>query len=408
MVRVIITVLLHLPVFTLAQVWDFSTPEKLSGNVNTEYEEAAPLLSPDGKTLYFSRLLYPQNQGGKFSGSDIWVSSVDNKNAWAKAYSPDRVNDRGNNAVIGVNADGETIYILSTSGSGRPAGIYFSHKQGTAMSRPELIPIDGLDPQGFLGFYVSPDFDVIFISMKAEGSRGEEDLYVTTREASGDWSRPKNLGSSVNTKGFEISPFLSRDKKRLYFSSNGHKGFGDADIFYCERLYNSWDTWSAPRNMGEKLNSKNFDAYFSIYGDTVAYFASNRGGRFSDIYRARVNPGNEVLAFGQRYLNSDEITKALDADISRRIVFQDTVVQLTPQQMELIYYMANKLGSTRDINFHISVVEENIKALTRRRIDMIANRLREAGIENIRILTTNTGNKLQNPKNATIDILLYK
>jgi hypothetical protein len=406
MVKVLTAIFIILPLAGFSQVWDFSAPEKLPANVNTDYEEASPLLAPDGKTLYFSRILYPDNEGGKFSGSDIWVSAQSN-DAWSKAYSP-RLNDRGNNAVIGVNSDGETIYVLNTTGSGRPSGIYFSKKKGDTFSRPELIPIEGLDPSGFLGFYVSPDFEVIFISMKAGDSRGEEDLYVTVRNSAGQWTVPKNLGSSINTPGFEISPFLSPDKKRLYFSSNGHKGLGDADVFYCDRLYNAWDTWSAPRNLGEKLNSKNFDAYFSIYGDTIAYFSSNRGGRFSDIYKVKVVPGNEVLAFGQRYLTSDELGKMLGANVSRRIAFDGKSVSLTPAQKELIFYIANKLADYRDVNFHISVIDENSPELRAKRIEAIATQLRESGIDNVRLLLTNSGNKKENPKGSTMEILLYK
>jgi hypothetical protein len=407
MVRTLVICLMLAPVLSFAQVWDFTAPEKLPANVNTDYEEASPLLAPDGKTLYFSRLLYPENQGGRFSGSDIWVSSKQGKTAWSNASSSD-LNDKGNNAVIGVNADGETIYILSTTGSGKPSGIYFTKKRGNSFLRPELIPIEGLDPKGFLGFYVSPDYEVMFISMQADDSKGQEDIYVTTRGAAGQWTKPKNLGSSINTSGFEISPFLSPDKQRLYFSSNGHKGLGDADIFYCDRLYNSWDTWSAPRNLGEKLNSKNFDAYFSIYGDTVAYFSSNRGGKYSDIFKVKVFPGNEVLAFGQNYLTSSEIAKTLGTNVSRRIIFEGNKVDLTPPQKELIFYIATKMANYRNINFHISVIDENNKELTAKRVEAIAKQLRESGIENVRLLLVNTGNKVQNPTGSTIEILFYK
>ncbi len=408
MVRVLFIVLFSsIASVVYGQVWDFSAPEKLPANVNTDYEEASPLLSPDGRTLYFTRLLYPENAGGVYAGSDIWISTSEGSNKWGEATSP-RINDKGNNAVIGTTADGQSVYFQNTSGTNKPAGIQVAKKTATGFSRPELIPIEGLDPQGFLGFHVSPDFEVIFISMQASDSRGQEDLYVTTRNSQGRWTKPRNLGSSVNTSGFEISPFLSPDKKRLYFSSNGHKGLGDADIFYCDRLYNSWDTWSAPRNLGEKLNTKSFEGYFSIYGDTVAYFTSNRGGKNADIYKVKVFPGNEVLAFGQQYLTSDEVAKTLGANVSRRLIFEGKNVELTPPQKELIYYIANKLADYRDINFHISVIEENDRDLTQKRLEAIARQLRESGIDNVRLLLTNTGNKIQNDKYAMMEILLYK
>ena len=153
--------------------------------------------------------------------------------------------------------------------------------------------------------------------MKAQDGYGEEDLYVTTRDSVGHWSRPINLGTTINTKGFEISPFLSADKKRLFFASNGHPGFGDADIFFSERLYDSWEVWSAPRNLGENLNSKGFDAFFSIYGDSVAYFSSNRSGGLADIYTAKVAPQAAPVkdVAGRQYLSDKEIQDLFGAKL---------------------------------------------------------------------------------------------
>lgn len=400
---------LFLSGFANAQLWDFAAAEKLPASINTEYEEAFPLLSPDGKTLYFSRMLYPNNEGGKFSGADIWLSSVDQRNSWSKAISGRSLNDNGNNAVVGINASGETIYLLNTNSFQKPQGIYFSKRSGNGWNSPELIPIEGLDPKGFLSFYVSPDYEVIFISMRASDSRGEEDLYVSTKNSSGKWSKPKNLGSSVNTSGYEMSPFLSADKKRLYFASNGHKGFGDADIFYCERLYNSWDTWSTARNLGEKINTKNFEGYFSIYGDSIAYFSSNRGGKYADIFKVKLVPGNEVLAFGQRYLSSDEVKKALGANIPGRVEFEGNAVDLTPGQKEVIFFIGSKLERQNDINVHISVLEENIPPLTEPRINAIINHLQSSGVSNVRIFTTAAPRlKTGTPRSTVIEILLYK
>lgn len=406
-VRVLLFIAVLLPAELCAQVWDFTEIKKLPANVNTAFEEAAPLLSSDGKTLYFARLLYPKNEGGKYAGADIWVSTSDDHITWSEAV-PFVHNNRKNNVVVGVHRDGNSLYLLSASSNEKYPGLYVTRKSNGKWERPESIPIEGIKPQGFLGFYVSPDFEVMFISMKAENSRGQEDIYFSARDASGKWSAPKNVGSAVNTKGFEISPFLSADKKRLYFSSNGHRGFGDADIYYCDRLYNTWDTWSAPRNLGEKVNSKGFDAYFSIYGDSIAFFCSNKGEKFADIYQAKVVPGSEVLAMGQEYLTSNEIATMLGANVSRRITFEGDATELTAPQKELIFFIANKLSSQRNINIHISVVDENDPALTSKRIDAVAAQLRESGIENLRLLLTNTGLKPQNTSRTTLEILLYK
>jgi hypothetical protein len=339
------------------------------------------------------------------------VSTLDNKSKWSPAVNAREFqNGSGNNAIVGINTTGDIVYMMDTDANHKSTGIYFSKRIGKSWSRPELISIEGLEPLGFLSFYVSPDFDVIFISMRGTESRGEEDLYVSTKMSSGSWSKPKNLGSAVNTSGFEISPFLSQDKKRLYFSSNGHKGLGDADIFYCDRLYNSWDTWSTPRNLGEKLNSKNFDAYFAVYGDSLAYFSSNRNGKYSDVYRVRVVPGNEVLAFGQRYLQLDEIGRVLgNVNVSRKIIFEKNATELTAPQKELLFFIANKLIREDAVNVQLAVVEENDPQLSQARLKAVADHLRESGLENARILLTNNERVKKKEQNkGAIEILLYK
>ncbi|HPM32659.1 MAG TPA: hypothetical protein PLJ60_20160, partial [Chryseolinea sp.] len=225
-----------------AQILDYDAPEKLPVAVNSGGEEIMPLLSDDGKTLFFARSLYIENTGGKYSGHDIWTSDRLGAKDWKKASNKViNLNDKNSNAVIGMSPSGDVLYLMDASSGKKVKGVYFSKRVDKSWTKPELIPIEGIESNGFLNFYMSPDFDVLFISMKGKDSIGEEDIYVTTKDSSGKWSKPKNLGPTINTFGFEISPFLSKDKKRLYFSSNGHPGMGDADVFVSERLYGSWE-----------------------------------------------------------------------------------------------------------------------------------------------------------------------
>jgi len=298
MVRVFLICLFFFPVVMKAQVFDFGETVKLSSSVNSADEEVYPLLSPDGLTLYFAKLLSEQNKGGKFSGSDVWITRYDvTIRDWGKSRnSLEAVNTSGHNVVVGVGRSGDVIYLMNTSASKKVNGLFFSRFVNGNWTSPELIFIPGLDVQGFMGAYVSPDFDVIILSYKGDDGKGEDDLYVSLKDASGEWSKPKNLGSTINTRGFEISPYLSGDKKRLYFASDGHSGFGKADIFYSDRLYDSWETWTAPKNLGEKINSAAFDAYFTVYKDSVCYFSSDRMGKSMDIFAIPIHTkGREVV-----------------------------------------------------------------------------------------------------------------
>jgi outer membrane protein OmpA-like peptidoglycan-associated protein len=290
MVKYYFLLLLSIPGTLSAQITlIYKDVKMLSKSVNSDYEESMPLLSPDGTTLYFTRFLSPANKGGEYSGTDVWMSRYDvTKFDWGRPDNTKIENTPGNNAVVGIAAKGDMVYLQNTVASRDVFGIYFSKKVGNQWTQPELIPMKGLASEGFLGIYVSPDFDVIFLSMKGNDSRGEEDLYISIKNVTGQWSEPKNLGATINTTGFEISPFLSADKTKLYFSSSGHAGQGDADIFVSERQYGSWEVWSQPKNLGQEVNSKKFDAYFSSYGDSVFYFSSNRAGKMSDIYQGKI------------------------------------------------------------------------------------------------------------------------
>jgi hypothetical protein len=368
-----------------AQAFEFSELTKLSSTVNSGAEEGMPLLSADGKRLFFTRAMYQGNDGGEFAGQDIWVSDGSGA-GWGKADNQLKyINNKNNNVVVGLSKDGKMMYFLDGSRSQKMGGIHFSVFQNNKWSRPEFVPIPGIDNLDFIGMFVSPDYEVIFISMKAADARGEEDLYYTMKDKAGSWIKPRSLGATINTSGFEISPFLSGDKKRLYFSSNGHSGLGDADIFYSERVYESWETWSVPVNLGPNINSKAFDAYFSIYGDSIAYFSSNREGKMADIYQAKVSQNQSILAANQRYISSDEWNAMVGKNVSGAFAFPHQSTLLTSAQKELIFYMVNKLLLEKDVQFHLVVREEEDVKFTTLRLAVIRDEFKRQGIDQRRI-----------------------
>ena len=265
---------------------DFRPPVLLGDAINSVSEDVSPLLSPDGKSLYFVRALHENNNGGATGGMDIWRSDKNDQGVWQAAINETRWNTKDNNAVIGISRDGKTVYLLNAYKN--RDGVVFSKLFNGSWTAPQLIPIKGINKSNLVGFYMSPSFDVLLISKNDKDSFGQEDLYVSVRDSLDHWSEPQNLGPVINTPGFEISPFLSADGKKLYFSSNGSGGYGDADIFVSDRLYDSWLVWSKPRNLGPVINSEKFDAYFSMPNDSLGFFASNRNSSYSDLYEITV------------------------------------------------------------------------------------------------------------------------
>jgi outer membrane protein OmpA-like peptidoglycan-associated protein len=108
---------------------------------------------------------------------------------------------------------------------------------------------------------------------------------MTKDPASGMFGNPKHLGDAINTTGFETSPVLSPDGKTMFFSSNGLGGSGDADIYQTKRLDETWLNWSAPENMGSRINTTGFDGSFSVDSEGNAYYISGEGNSgLGDLY----------------------------------------------------------------------------------------------------------------------------
>ena len=120
--------------------------------------------------------------------------------------------------------------------------------------------------------------DLLIFASDAPNGYGGTDLYYCSKTTAG-WSKPKNMGEVINTKGNEQFPFLDANG-HLYFSSDGHPGKGKLDIFLAK--FNEHDGWHV-ENMPYPINSTADDIGFIIAGRS-GYLSSNRMGT-DDIYR---------------------------------------------------------------------------------------------------------------------------
>lgn len=131
---------------------------------------------------------------------------------------------------------------------------------------------------------ISPDGKKLYFASDKPGGFGGSDLYYSLWK--GDrWEDPVNLGPVINTKGNESYPFLNAVGE-LYFSSDGHPGFGGKDIFFSMI---SDTTWTEPVRLDQPVNSPQDD--FGIVTDPLmhqGYFSSNRD-KSIDIYHFRTN-----------------------------------------------------------------------------------------------------------------------
>ena len=270
------------------EIITYGEASQLPVSINSTQDDIMPLVSSDGQTLFFVR-----DEGGETKNGQNIFRSTKTENDWGKAtIKTSHLNNKQNNAVVGVSKDGNTLYLVDAYKKDEEAnqGIAISKLNGKKWSKPEYIEISGMNylANHFYGFYVNPEENVMLISMVSENGKGKEDLHISFKEGDTCWSTPKSLGENVNSDGYEMSPFLTHDNKRIYFSSNGFGGEGDADIFYIDKLGDDWFTWSNPINLGATVNSAGFDAYFSIGKDNLAYFSSNRNDGQNDIFTTQI------------------------------------------------------------------------------------------------------------------------
>lgn len=275
------------------QAYNFSTEvENLGEKVNTGVTETKPIISADGKTLYFCRQNYKYNVGGKKDDQDIWFSELKNNREWSFAANiGGPLNDKNNNGVSSVSNDGNTLLLINEylEDGGFKAGASVSHRVKGGWSKPEKLNIEKFSNKGmYLDFCLAGSGKALIMAINKPDSYGEQDLYVSFSTGENNWSEPLNLGKNINTRKAEFSPFLAADDKTLYFASDGYEGYGGSDIYYTKRLDDTWKNWSKPVNLGAKVNSSDWDGYYSVSaaGD-YAYLVSTRNsiGNSRDIYR---------------------------------------------------------------------------------------------------------------------------
>lgn len=269
---------------------------KLSTNVNSEYKEHSPIVSPDGTKLYFSRQFHPDNIGGVDDAEDIWVSELDEETGeWlpARNVGPP-LNTEGPNFISSISTvDGKEVLILGNR-YGKKGRMYTGVSQATVEGDSFSDPV-GMDIENEYNYSPNADFfltangDALIISAERDDTYGLRDLYVCFKNEDGSWSEPKNLGNDINTIGEEESPFMSQDGKTLYFSSDSYKGYGGADIYVSFKLDDTWTRWSEPENLGPGINKEGNDEYFSIppTGQNL-YFTRSDEDEDSDIFSFKV------------------------------------------------------------------------------------------------------------------------
>ncbi|MCE2994710.1 MAG: OmpA family protein [Cyclobacteriaceae bacterium] len=273
--------------------------DHLDANVNSEYDDLNGILSPDGKTLYFSRRNHPGNMGGVNDKEDIWFSTQDANGKWTLAQNmgPKFNNEYPNfiNGISSVTPDGKSaVMVLGNQylngGKKMPAGMSISTNVNGEWTTPKAVKIENdYNYSEKSHYFLANSRKALLMSVERDDSFGDRDIYVSFAKNDSLWSEPLNLGKNVNTAAEDASPFLAADDKTLYFSSRGFSGFGGSDIYRSVRLDDTWTNWSEPENLGPEVNSKFDDLFFNIPSSSeYAYFSKGVADNNADIFRLKL------------------------------------------------------------------------------------------------------------------------
>lgn len=273
--------------------------ENLGERVNTEFDEFAPVQSPNYEDkMYFSSSRKGNLGGlrdekglldqikGKYS-SDIFAATIHNGEWTNPKRLSNLVNSPQNDVILDFSENGKAMFLFKGFDlySGQILVDSFRAVEDKPLFPPKFKgPIAAERADGAPYFF---NDTVVIFSSRIEGGYGGSDLYIA-QKSNGHWSKPQNLGGKINSAYDETNPFLSQDGRSLYFSSNNVIGMGGFDVY--KATYSDYKKeWSEPANMGVPINSSRDETDFRLDREgSKAYFASARPGGYGkrDLYVA--------------------------------------------------------------------------------------------------------------------------
>jgi len=249
--------------------------EVLLDGINSLYDDFNPWLCKGDSILFFCSDRPVSNQasrgGVRSSNSDIYLS-FNTDSGWSNPEPlPTNINSATNEKEVCATPDGKMIAFgrhpsMPTDGH-FDCNIWYAYRTTTGWTPPSPFPPN--INSAFCDSWpsLSDDGQALIFASDRPGGMGGYDLWLCNFE-SGSWSEAQNLGPSINTPGDELDPCWTAKGQWLFFSSDGHPGFGGFDSFKSQR---NGKSWSQPVNLGRGINTvvNDFDLYVSPTGKQV-------------------------------------------------------------------------------------------------------------------------------------------
>ncbi|MAO45657.1 MAG: hypothetical protein CL823_00755 [Crocinitomicaceae bacterium] len=311
---------------------------KLDETINTEYPEYYPSLSLDNQVMIMTRRFKPV--GASVDQEDFYISKWSNRNnSWRKAEPIPGINTPYNEGAATISGDGSTIVFTACEA----LGVGYGEREGKGscdlfesrynVKKGRWSVGENLGSPNSSMWESQPTLSAdgnFLVFARARHIRGMgSDLFGSYRTEDGSWSKPFKLPGEINTPFEEESPFLHPDGKTLYFSSNGHPGMGNLDIFVS--TLQDDDTWGTPINLGYPLNTHDDENSLIVEpSGKYALYASDNKNNTGDLDIWRVKLKEEVQPDAVGVLNGTVVDNATGEMI------QATVLLLNSTTGELV------------------------------------------------------------------------
>jgi len=337
--------------------------ENLGEKINSPYADYYAFVPNDESFIVFNTrrpedVIERMNEDGTYP-SLIYISKSSLGDfSKAKNIGPPIEEMEGDQEVIGLSANGETLLLYYTNAKGE-GDIYLSTNiDNKGFSIPEkLNETINSSKAAEIAASITSNGNSIYFASNRLGGIGGTDLYVSRKLPNGKWGAPQNLGPEINTNQNEDFPTLSADGKLLYFSSNGHTSIGGYDIFKAELNENS-NMYTNPKNVGYPINTPedNYNFRLSSNGN-YGYVSALRDGGFGDmdIYRITFNvldPQYSVVKGRIFAVDSSQKINFSEVSISvRNIKTKELIGNYLPNPYSGHYVIVLAPG-----NYHLEVV----------------------------------------------------
>ena len=257
-------------------------------NISTQLDEYLPLISPDNEMALFVRKIKKEKSKNDGPGTPIdtyqerfmySLRGADGEfDSGREMPYPFNTNDDQGAATITL--DNNTLYFVFCDYINK-TGYYncdiceSERKNGIWGAIKNLGPKVNRDDSWESQPSISSDGKTLYFISDRPGGFGGYDIYVTTKDSTGNWTLAQNLGPNINSSGNEKTPYIHTDDQTLYFSSAGWPGLGGYDIYYSKK--GKEGKFGKPVNIGYPINTPADDVGFTVSTDGhYGYFASNK------------------------------------------------------------------------------------------------------------------------------------